>query len=429
MLIRVKRFLVRILKCSPFSKVSKLFIKLLPKRFRNKLNNVLKLPEGKKHLPYTPLSYPEGVNLFGYLKAQMGLGQGARLYARAIINSGLPYKLLNVTVGNPANHNEQELKEFFSKQPLYNTNIIHINPEQMPSLHLVYPHTSWDKRYNICVWLWELEDWPVEWMNAFDYADEIWTPSVFTTNAIKKVSPIPVTTVPYGIHTDTDDRFNREYFRLPQDRFLFLCMFDVNSTMERKNPFGAIDSFLSAFNKNNSDVGLVVKINNANPTTIDMLKSYTEGNSNIIIFDSSMDKMKVHSLIEACDTFVSLHRSEGFGLVMAEAMCLGVPVIATNWSANTDFMKADNSCLVDFKFIDVGSNYFKAKPGQRWADPNIEHAAFYMKKLFSDKSFYNRIAQSGRKSISAEFSLNKSADKMIKRLEEIGLITGDVFKS
>lgn len=419
MFLKIKKLIFRaVLKLAP------LLSKLLPQWLKNKLKIFIKAPEEKRtKLPYDAHAYPEGVNLFGYLKAQMGLGQGARLYARALQFSGLPHTLLNFTTGNIAKHNDNEFSTFLSADPLYNTNIIHVNAEQLPMVSLVYPLPAWDKRYNVSVWLWELEEFPDEWMSAFKYVDEIWTPSVFTSKSVAAKSPVPVNTIPYGIYADTDARFNRNHFRLPDDQFLFLCMYDVNSMMERKNPIGAVNAFLQAFGVNNPDVGLVIKINNSNIHELSLLKSKIKDYKNIYLIDMVMSKIEVNSLIKCCNSFISLHRSEGFGLVMAEAMYLGIPVIATNWSANTDFMNEENSCPVDFKFIDVGYHYYKSKPGQRWADPSEEHAAQYMKRLINDKVYYSRIAQSGKDTMQTLFSEKQCAQKMIDRLYQLGLIS------
>ncbi len=402
------------------------FLWILPVRLRVKIAGAVNtVRQSYKVKPYQPGAYPEGVNLFGYLKAQMGLGQGARLMAHAVLESGIPHSLINVSIGNPASHNEKEFEAMLSKASVYNTNIVHINPEQTPLLRVAYPRRTWDKRYNIAVWLWELEEFPSEWHSEFAYFDEIWTPSTFTSNSIKNSTSLPVVTVPYGLRAEADTRFDRDYFRLPKDRFLFLSMYDVNSTMERKNPMGAIDAFCAAFPPDSMDVGLVIKINNATPENIAQLKTYIGNRKNIFVISQLFSKVEVQSLIKACDVFVSLHRSEGFGLVMAEAMVLGVPSIATNWSANTDFMKPDTSCLVDFKFIDVKDSYYQQRQGLRWADPNIEHAAQYMQRLYNDRPYYENIAQNGQAFIKGDYSIERSAQKIFARLRELDLIKTD----
>ncbi len=420
---KTKKWLLKISKSGFAVKYAPAIKKIIPEQFVGSLKKSVSIDKNIIRIPYTPSTYPEGVNFFGYLKAQMGLGQGSRLYAKTLQGSNLPCNFLNICIGNPSKHNDTEFYGKLTKHPTYNTNIIHVNADQMNNLQLVYSQNTWDRRYNIGVWLWELEQFPSEWHDAFRYVDEIWTPSTFITDCIRAVSPVPVHTIPYGIEAQIDATMDRAYFQLLENQFLFLCMYDVNSVMARKNPLGAISAFMKAFPSTLSDVGLVVKINNGNDKELSKIREYTKGYSNIYIIDKTMSKTEVNSLIHTCDTFVSLHRSEGFGLSIAEAMYLGIPTIATNWSANTDFMKKDNSCLVDFDFIDVGNHYFYSKQGQRWADPNLDHAATYMNRLYDDSAFRDNIAQNGQKFITKQFSLEASAEKMIARLQKIGTIS------
>lgn len=372
--------------------------------------------------PYERGVYPIGINLFGYLKAQMGLGQGARLYAKAISASGIPHILINTTVGNPSSHNDTEWEGRFSPLAKYNVNIIHVNAEQIPMIYSSYPSSTWNKRYNIGVWLWELECFPEEWKPSLQYVNEIWTPSTFTSRAVENATTLPVVTIPYGIYADTDPLCTRDDYHLPQDQFLFLCMYDANSLMKRKNPIGSIDAFLKAFGKNNRDAGLVIKINNATEDELSILDKRVQGARNIHVIPEVMDKRNVNSLIRCCDALVSLHRSEGFGLVIAEAMYLGVPVIATGWSANTDFMTDLNSCPVNYKLIDVGQDYYMSHSGQRWAEPDTDHAAECMKKLRDNADYRKKIAAAGQQTIRTEFTMERSAEKIRRRLLEAGLI-------
>ncbi len=420
-----KRFFKRFFSHRIISTVTALFLWALPFRCRVKAAGIIApFARQKPKKAYQAGAYPQGVNFFGYLMAQMGLGQGARLMAHAIQKSGLPHSLINVWAGNPASHNETEFEPQLVKHPSYNVNIVHVNAEQTPLVRLIYPRRTWDKRYNIAVWLWELEDFPPEWHGEFSHFDEIWTPSSFNSASIQKSTALPVVTIPYGICAETDARFGRRYFNLPEDCFLFLSMYDVNSTMERKNPMGAIDAFCAAFPADFSGAGLVIKINNATPESVQKLSAYVGNRRNIFVISELLTKTQVHSLIKACDVFVSLHRSEGFGLVMAEAMYLGIPAIATNWSSNTDFMKPDNSCLVDFRFADVTDPYYRARHGKRWADPDIGHAAAYMDRLFSDSRYYRRIAEAGCQFIRSEYSVERSAQKIVSRLKSVGVISG-----
>lgn len=414
---KIKKALYKLaLKATPYAN------KPIFRHIKKSLAPLLRTKEYRKRVPYEPGAYPCGVNLLGYLKAQMGLGQGARLYAKAIISASVPHAFLNTTVGNPSRHNDNELNGMLSSSFRYNTNIIHVNAEQMPLLYSSYPEAAWNKRYNIGVWLWELESLPEEWQNSFRYLDEIWTPSTFTSQSVQRTSPLPVTTIPYGIEAAVDLACTRETFGLPKDAFLFLCMYDVNSLASRKNPIGAINAFCEAFTKENTDVGLVIKVNNPKPDDIEAIRRQSHGYNNIHIIPSVLEKCRVNALIGLCDVLVSLHRSEGFGLVIAEAMLLGTPVVATNWSANTDFMNSGNSCPVDYRLVDVDKGYYMAKSGQRWAEPEIGHAAAYMQRLFNDGEFKRYISDAGRRTIQEDFSVEKSAKKMKQRLQDLGLL-------
>ncbi|MGH9582417.1 MAG: glycosyltransferase, partial [Bryobacteraceae bacterium] len=128
---------------------------------------------------------------------------------------------------------------------------------------------------------------------------------------------------------------------------------------------------------------------------------------------------ELHELIAACDSFVSLHRSEGFGLGIAEAMYLGKPVIATNYSGNVDFTKQDNSCLVDYRLVPVKPGEYLFPEGQVWADPNVDQAAMYMRRLAGDRDYAKRIGSAGTESIRRQHSAKATGARYAKRLKQI----------
>ena len=418
----IKKTLVSKIVCIGDS-LKPVLIKILPKKalkkVKKKIINSAFDKKSYKRIPYKKNAYPFGVNLFGYIKAQMGLGEGARLIAKALSKTDIPFCVIDTKVGNPFNHNDNTFDSKIVNKAKFSINIFHINPEQFPSLEISLPQNTWDKRYNIGIWLWELSEFPKEWENAFKQVDEIWTPSHFCYNTFKKVSPVPVTIIPYGIEAVFDANINREYFNLPKNVFLFLIMFDVNSTMQRKNPLDAIRAFKNAFSKDNKDVGIVIKINNANTHAVNTIKSELKGFKNVFIIDKTLSKIEVNSLIKVCDTFVSLHRSEGFGLVIAEAMYLKTPVIATYYSANTDFMSTSTACCIDYKLIKIDKDYSMYKSNQVWAQPDVIQASVFMKILFSDENYRNQLTKNAYKYITTNFSINESADKITSRIREI----------
>lgn len=367
----------------------------------------------------------KGVNLIGYARAEFGLGEACRLAAKALESAGIPFCIINFPY-SPSRQNDLSWKHKEAATPLYNTNIFFINADQM------YYHynknslkrTWFRNRYNIGYWHWELPNFPVYWNGSFHLVNEIWVPSKFTFQSISKNTSKPVVIMPHGILVDIPANLNRNYFGLPENRFLFLTMYDTHSTSARKNPNGVIEAFKKAFKKDDGHVGLVLKVNNSYhfPKEIAMLKQKIAEYENIIMIDNILNRQELNGLINEIDSYVSLHRSEGFGLPIAEAMSLGKPVIATNWSGNVDFMNENNACLVDFTIEKIEENYGQYHANQAWAEPNIFQAANYMTMLVHDRSYAYTIGLNAQKTMLSDFSLKNMGLKYISRLTELGLI-------
>lgn len=418
---KLKKIIVNAV-CGAGDRLKPVLLKLLPKSLLKKIKGSLiasAYNDRSERVPYRPGAYPEGINLVGYIKAQMGLGQGCRLMAGALEESGLPFLIMDTRVGNPFNHSDEAWAHKIEKSPRYSVNLFHVNPEQMPPLQLSLPADMLDRRYNIGIWLWELPDFPEEWCGAFSLVDEVWAPSVFNCESIRKKSPVPVTLIPYGIEAPCDEALDRAHFGLPEDQFLFLAMYDANSTIRRKNPLGAIEAFKAAFPPEDASVGLVLKINNPRPEDLELIASALAGYKNVYLIRHTLPKAEVNALIKLADAFVSLHRAEGFGLVIAEAMLLGTPVIATNWSANVDFMNAENSCPVAYTLKPVGEDHFVYKAYQIWAEPDIGDAARFMRRLVSDPVYCEGLRENARRFITEHYSMECSARAVKRRLGEI----------
>lgn len=404
--------------------------KLLPSKLRYKINNMLL----GDHPEYTPVSlplpqkyergaYPDGVNLYGFFEARIGLAEGARLYANALQTQEIPHAFVNIDFMDWLNLSSSEklISGALSEGPRYNINVWHLNAGEYIEAIRRVPNEYYDKHYNIGVWLWELEDLPEIWCHGFDYLDEVWVPSSFIQSAIQKSTDLPVTVVPYGICASADHSMTRADFGLPEEDFLVLCMYDTHSYIGRKNPQAAITAFFEAFGRTSPGIKLVLKMNNPDQGDLDTLRDYIGTCDNVIFFTEDLEKPAVNAFISCCDVYISLHRSEGFGLVMAEAMYLGVPVVATNWSANTDFMNSDVACMVDCGFVSVGDEYQGGEEIKkaRWADPNPHQAAEYLELLYRDKSAYQRYAIAGQHYIRTAFSPEASGERMSLRIQEI----------
>lgn len=365
-----------------------------------------------------------GINLIGYARAEMGIGESCRIAANALQTTGIPFGVINFAAGNPARMNDLSWKHKEMTEPLYKTNIFHINAEQMP---LVYLHMGADLfrgKFNIGVWHWELPDFPDEWCDSFKFVQEVWVPSTFVQESISTKSPVPVVRIPHAIEVKYPQDIQREFFRLPANCFLFLSMYDIHSVQERKNPQAVVHAFRNAFGQNDPYVGLVLKVNNAtgNKLEVEQLRETVSQNTNIYLIDDFLSRKEVNAVLNCTDCYISLHRSEGFGLGLAEAMYLGKPVIGTNWSGNTDFMNSANSCPVNYKLKNIDADYGPYKAYQVWANPDIEHAAYFMRKLVSDEHWRQMIAINGQRTIRNDFSPAVVGEIMKRRLNDLGLL-------
>ena len=369
--------------------------------------------------PFERQHYADGVNLIGNIKGDNGLGQSTRLIANILDKSNRDFSIYNFFVPPGTSMTDRSYDNKISEELPYNVNVIHVNASEFTLAYMDMGKKVWDYRYNIAYWLWELEDFPKEWVDNINLVDEIWTPAEFISRTLRKLTDKPVVTVPYCVTAPTDESFAREFFGLPNDKFLFLMMFDSGSIMERKNPLGTIESFKRAFGKENKDVGIVIKINEMETRDIELIYSILDGYDNIYIISKTLTKVQVNSLTKCVNVFVSLHRAEGFGLVMAEAMLVGTPVIGTNWSANTEFMNSDVACMVDYHMIEIEQDMPPFKKGYRWADANIDQAAAYMKKLYEDKEFYNDIQKKAGIHVREKLSMERAVGIVEKRLNEI----------
>lgn len=403
--------------------IKELLKKVIPLKQRQRLKEIIFLAYNHfiVYPPYEGNRYPFGINLVGYAKAEMGLGEGCRLIAKAIERTNIDFVIADYEKEHNARVSDFELS-YKIALPQFSVNLVQLNADKIMKFRADSGKKFWAYRYNVAHFAWELPEFPEEWKRSCDVFDEIWTPSDFCTESIRKVTDVPVYTMPFGIEMRIEEPRNREYFGLPNDKFLFLTMFDVNSVLERKNPMATVRAFKGAFDDNDS-VGLVIKINDfKKDVNRDFLMSEIRTEKNIYIIDSVLSRNDVNALINQSDVFVSLHRSEGFGLVLAESMYLGKPVIATNWSANVDFMTLENSCPVSYRLIELEKDFGIYKKGNTWADPLESDASSYMKRLYVDKKYYETISQNAMLTIKKQYSIDGSANFIKERLKWIASI-------
>lgn len=352
-----------------------------------------------------------GVNVFGSVSGASGLSEASRGVVACLREAGIPVSIWDVA------NNVQNAE----KAAPYAVNLMHVNPNQLPELLYTIPEKQWEGRYNIGFWVWEQENLPNEWRTFLPLFDEIWTPSEFSAAAIRRATNLPVIVVPHVVAPVYDEMFDRKAFGLPDDVFLALLAFDCNSVVERKNPVGAIKALDIAFPEEKDRVGIIIKARNMPDKMREELLKQLHGWKNVFFLTGDYSKKEMNSLIRVSDIYVSLHRAEGFGLILAEAMYLETPVIATNWSGNTEFMDETVACMVNADLVELKQDYPPFKKGSRWAEPDIRQAAKYVRQLYQEPTLRKKLAARARSRIQHKLSVEEISRIVKERMEIIRL--------
>jgi len=351
------------------------------------------------------LGAPAGVNLVGWFRGELGIGESARCMAKACAAVSLPAALVDLKLPCLSAHGDDTFAAKLQAKNPYPVNIFHLDPPVAQDIDHHHGDAFRADRYNIGYWAWELPEFPDGWVGQHRFFDEIWCPSEFTRAAIAAKLPKPVLAMPHAIDLPPPAPGARERLGLPERTFLFVFSYDFNSTQERKNPHAVIQAFRRAF-PGAASAELVIKCQNADRAHDDYaaLRAELAGVPGIHLIDRTLPRAEVNALLHACNCFVSLHRAEGFGLGVAEAMFLGRPAIVTNWSATAEYVNAANGCPVDYDLVRLDRDHGPYAKGQTWADPDIDHAARYMRQLVADESLCHRLGQQAAADIRRRFS-------------------------
>ena len=338
-------------------------MKMLSRIKAGVINNAADKLSADAIIKYEHGYYKEGANVIGNVKGDNGLGQSIRIMCRLLDENNEEHVIKDFFVPPGGSRTNDTYDDRLTDKLPYDVNIIHVNASEMMVAYVSMAEPTYD----------------------------------------------------------------RKHFGLPEDKFLFLVMYNSGSVMERKNPLAAIKAFKEAFCKDEEtkkkyqNAGLVIKVAESELSADDesIINSVIDKDDNIYYMCGHVNKKEVNSLLADVDVYVSLHRSEGFGLVMAEAMYLGTPVIATNWSGNTEFMNNDTACMVGYDLIELDKDYDVFKKGNVWADAHVDEAADYMKRLYEDNVFYNKIASNGQSYAKEHLAYKRSADIVSERLKAI----------
>jgi glycosyltransferase involved in cell wall biosynthesis len=365
------------------------------------------------------------VHVSGYLSRSLGLGAAARAYAQALEAAGVavstatvPLHHLSLPEGLEAGYGEHGFQDLLRDHPRSNFDILAINADELPDF-VDRMGADYFRGPRIGIWGWETNIIPQRWQRAYELVDEIWVYSRFMAQNIGAVAPVPVIALPPPVQPPSD-AVKATRLDVPDDAFMFLFVFDYLSTIQRKNPVGLIEAFKQAFAPG-AGPRLLIKTINAplRPLAEEEVLWAAEGRPDVHVIDRSLTAAERDGLMAGCNCYVSLHRSEGFGLTLAEAMSIGKPVIGTGYSGNLDFMNAHNSYLVDYELGVVGPECEIYPADGQWAEPSTEHAAALMRRVIGEPEQARRIAERARADIAQALAPGTTGAAMRRRLEEI----------
>ena len=347
-----------------------------------------------------------GVNVIGQLSSGIGLGAAARSTLRVLGQRGIAHAAVDLdsepeTIEEPLSPSVRRLPTLRSLP--FSASVVHLNPDMFGELLRWQSELSYDMRptVNALVPFWELPAFPSTWLPALQSVDVVLAPTKYIRDAAERTLPSHLRPLvweyPQAVYPPPKAVANRaRWLQERADRVTFLVSFDIMSGIDRKNPWASVAAFQRAFAQRD-DVALLMKVNRATDTRarerFAELQQLVDGDSRIQVMTESLDREDLWSLYASVDSYVSLHRSEGLGLGLMEAMAVGKPVIATAWSGNMDFMDAQNSVLVPYRLVPVVSDHpnYQRDLHQKWADPDVDSASSAMRALADSPALRARL--------------------------------------
>jgi glycosyltransferase involved in cell wall biosynthesis len=362
-------------------------------------------------LPGTRAQLERGVNLYGYVFAESGTGQIGRAVVAALQAAEIPYAV--IPFRETINRQQHSFASDTNTQAIYDTNLICVNADQVPVFLEKMGPEILDRRCNIGVWAWEVDDMPAAMAKSAEYLHEVWGISEYTAAGLRRVLRTEVRAFPLPVVVPEPVVRSRAELGLAEG-FLALFCFDFESVFERKNPLAVIDAFRRAFPlggvrparlaEGTTAPHLVIKSVNGDRHPAELARLRESAGSDITIIDGYRAAEEQMALMNACDVYVSLHRAEGFGLTVAEAMALGKPVISTAWSSTLELTTEENSYLVPAQVISVPKGTPAYPSTAHWAEPDVDAAAVLLRRVFEKRSEAGAKGQRARRDIAERYS-------------------------
>lgn len=362
----------------------------------------------------------EPVVLVGHPFAPIGMGEHLRSTFRALRAAHVPARILDVYGhAGPDPDLRAELEPFLTDRVGRGTGIFCVNGDEVePVLAHLGGRAAGGRR--IIYPAWELANYPAVWARRLECFDEVWAASLFTHGSLARSVPVPVHHLPLPTEPRLRQPLGRRAFGIPEASHVFLFFFDLTSFIERKNPFGALEAFRHVLQaRPGRDLRFVVKLNSSGARPEDrqrFLDFVRPLGDRTILLDRTMSDAEVKALHLCGDAFVSLHRSEGYGFGLAEAMFFGRPVVATGYSGNVDFMTADTAFMLDYRLVPVPKDAYPHAAGQVWAEPDARQAADIMIRLADDPAMGRAVGEAASRRIRTHFSYRAAGLRYAARL-------------
>ena len=370
-------------------------------------------------------SLADGVDIIGPYKSKSGLGHNVVMSQQALELKGVPHTLGDFSLNDATINNG---KMAMAGQGKNRIKLMHVQPDNLPEMIAFFQREKAADEYYIGFFAWETNHQPEAHYLGIQMVDEIWVPTEYVAESFHKVTDNPVIAMPHAIEINEAVVWERSYFGLAEEDYLFHFSFDLHSWVDRKNPNAVVEAFQKAF-PHNPGVKLVIKARNgynyrhisSNPLgSWERVLEKQAIDDRIIIINDELSHDEAMNLIRCCDCYISLHRSEGFGYTVAEAMLLGKPCITTGYSGNLEYCDTDNCFLVEYDEVFIQPDqYIFYKGGQVWAEPRVEHAARLMQFVCENPAKAAEVGQKARTHIQENFSLGNMAGRYTKRLGEI----------
>ncbi|HEY0512491.1 MAG TPA: glycosyltransferase, partial [Thermoanaerobaculia bacterium] len=361
---------------------------------------------------------PEGLSVIGWAAAPTGVGEACRGTLAALCEAGLPCSLWTLdgrADGAPgaAVHGDAEGLP-------YDTLLFHVNADMMETVQSRIPRSLQLGRHRIGYWFWELAHFPLGLSHAFRCVEEVWAPTRFCLEAYRAVSPVEVRWVPPCVVPTAAEPADREALGVKPGEFLFFYAFDALSVPERKNPAGLLAAFARVARGSGRPVRLLLKVNHAEADLayVEDLHRRAEGLP-VNLITGTLSRETLNGLLAACDAYVSLHRSEGLGLPLIEAMYLGKPVIATGYGGVTDFLDDETGLVVRHGLVPLARPHGPYPAGAVWAEPDAGHAAALMRALADAPESAATRVEAARRRVSGLYAPAAAGERLRRELDRI----------